>query len=461
MPKVAVIGAGIAGLAAAHQLRQMGIEPVVLEAGSRAGGVIASELIDGFLVERGPNSIQSHSPLISDLIDQLGIQDRVVRASEGARNRFIVRDGRPVAAPLSPLQLAGSELFGARAKLRLLREPFVAPGNPAIEESVADFIRRRLGGEFLDYGMNPFVGGVYAGDPERLSIRYAFPSLFRMEQESGSIIRGQIDRQRDASSATDTHRMFSFRGGLQELPLAMAASLGDAIRYDSPVQEVRPSNGSWTILTDRSDHFDAIIAAVPLYRLATLIGHFVSELSPFRDVSYPPLSVVALGYRKTAIRHPLDGFGMLIPEVERSFQILGTLFTSSIFPGRAPEGHVLLTSFVGGARRPELAGKSSDQLFDVVHADLSRLLGISDRPTFRHHVFWEHAIPQYTIGYGSVLRAADQLEEENPGVFVAGNFRNGISVGETAQSGHDAAVRCSTFLARGKNGTTLPDFSAV
>src|SRR5690606_31080310 len=259
-------------------------------------------------------------PLISDLIDQLGIQDRVVRCTDVARNRLTVLDGRPVAALLAPLRLAGYELFGARAKLRLLREPFVAPRNPAIEESVADFIRRRLGGEFLDYGMNPFVGGVYAGDPERLSIRYAFPSLFRMEQESGSIIRGQIDRQRDASSATDTHRMFSFRGGLQELPLAMAASLGAAIRYDSPVQEVRPSNGSWTILTDRSDHFDAIIAAVPLYRLATLNGHFVSELSPFRDVSYPPLSVVALGYRKTAIRHPLDGFGMLIPEVERSFR---------------------------------------------------------------------------------------------------------------------------------------------
>lgn len=443
MPSVAVIGAGIAGLSAAFKLKKGGFDPVVLEAKDRVGGVIATEQSDGFLVEHGPNSVQSHSGTLDELIQQVGLEPEKVHATSAARNRFIVRDGRPQAAPLSPMKLATSDLFGSAAKFRLLREPFVPPSDPAAEESVADFVRRRLGDEFLDYGMNPFLAGVYAGDPEKLSIRYALPELYNMEQESGSIVKGRMDRRGGAASAAETHRMYSFGKGLQQLPDAIGRELGSAVRTGSRIEKLAVEGNSWRI---GQDAFEAVVFAFPLHRLADTQLPHGADTKVLEDVVYPPLSVVAMGYRREDVGHALDGFGMLVPEVERAYRILGTLFTSSIFPGRAPANHVLLTSFVGGMRNPDQARRPSQALFEDVHGDLEQLLSIRGRPVFQRHVFWEKSIPQYNLGYGEVLNAIERLETSFPGLFMAGNYRGGISVGNAAESGSQAARRCAAYL---------------
>ncbi len=444
MSTVGVIGAGIAGLTAAYRLRSEGHEPVVLESEDRTGGVIRSEHANGFLVEHGPNSIQSNSPLLDELIERHDLEESVVRAGSAARNRYIVRDGRLEPAPLSPMKLVGSGLFGRRAKLRLLREPFVPPRRSNAEESVASFIRRRLGTEFLEYGMNPFIAGVYAGDPEQLSVRHALPALYEMEQTSGSIIKGQMDTRSGATSAAETHRMYSFAEGLERLPAAIASSLGSAVRTDAPVGHIAPEGHRWSI---NSERFDAVICTAPLHRFTDI--HIETDLDPaaLENVVYAPLSVVALGYHRADVQHSLDGFGMLVPEVEREISVLGTLFTSSIFPARAPEDHVLLTSFVGGMRHSEQAGWTDDELYSLVHADLKKLLSISSAPVFRRRIHWAQAIPQYNVGYGDVLSLIDRLEDDMPGFFMAGNFRRGISVGDAADSGDGAARRCTRFLA--------------
>ena len=441
-----VVGAGISGLSAAYSLQQAGFTVTVLERAADIGGVIRSERTAGYLLEHGPNSIQSSTPLLDRFIRELDLSPARVRASAAARVRYIVRNGRPVAAPVSPTALFTSSLFGASAKLRLMREPFVAAGDAHVDESVADFVRRRLGQEFLDYAMNPFVGGVYAGDPERLSVRHTFPSLVELEQKHGSIIKGQLEKRRDPTRITEAAGMFSFQEGIGQLMTALTGTLQD-VKTNHIVDAVEKSRESWVVsASGQTFRGRAVICTAPLHHLdaITLPGAVAKEL--LSSVEYPPLSVVHHAYRREDVGHPLEGFGMLIPDVEREFHILGTLFSSSIFPNRAPDDEVLLTTFVGGTRRPELAALAPDEMHRLVQTDLSHLLGIDGEPTFMRHTFCPHAIPQYRLGYDAVVDALERLEIELPGWFMAGNYRGGVSVGDTAQSGHDTAERCMSFL---------------
>lgn len=448
MLDVLVVGGGIAGLSAAYRLAKSGAEVVLLEALPRVGGVIRSEIRDGYLLEHGPNSIQARTPHLERLFAELGLDGERIEASEAARIRYIVKGGRPIAAPASPTGLFTSPLFGAGAKLRVMREPFVSPGNPHIDESVADFVRRRLGSAFLDYGMDPFVAGVYAGDPELLSMKHAFPSLVELEQKHGSIIKGQIEKRRDAATAAATSRMFSFKTGLETLPSALAAQIGD-IRTEHRVSRIDVADEGWIVRTASGEvKARAVVYTAPLHILDEMRLPRNVGVEMLAKVPYAPLSVVYHGFHRDDVQHPLDGFGMLVPGVEREFQILGTLFTSSIFPDRAPAGHVLLTTFVGGMRHPELAARPDSELFDIVRKDLTRLLGCRRNPVFERRVHWTHAIPQYQVGYSAVIDSIQRLEKSMPGWFMAGNYRSGVSVGESAACGEDAGRRCASFLHR-------------
>lgn len=441
-----VIGAGISGLCAAYRLQQSGRDVLVLERNTRVGGVIRSERTNGYLIEHGPNSIQSKTPLLQSLIRELNLSGAQIHASTAARVRYIVRRSKLVQAPTSPPALLTSKLFGTGAKLRVMREPFVPPGDPQDDESVADFIRRRLGEEVLNYAVNPFVAGVYAGDPESLSVKHTFPSLFDLEQTYGSILKGHVEKRRNATRLAETSRMFSFRDGVGQLIDALADRLPN-IETDHEVVAVARSKHGWTVSTPGGDfHARSVIFAAPLHATTKMSLPDRVPTNILSDVTYAPLSVVYQGYRRQDIRHSLDGFGVLVPEVERSVGILGSLFTSSIFPDRSPEGHVLLTTFVGGMRHPDQATGASESLHRDVRSDLNSLLGLRSEPTFLRHVFWPHAIPQYEIGYDAVIDAISRLETEMPGWFFAGSFRTGVSVGDSAQSGDDAGNRCHGFL---------------
>lgn len=464
--RVAVIGAGIAGLTAAFRLSLAGAEPVVFEAQAQTGGVIGTECIGGFLVEFGPTTIQAANPVLDVLIRDTGLEPDRLPASKTARKRYIVRDGKPVAAPGSPADLVTNSLFSARAQRRALREPLIPKSRPAAEESVADFARRRFGPEALDYGMDPLVAGVYGGDPKRLAIRHAFPSIWRMEQESGSIVRALLRGRKDKKSRM-AGGMFSFRKGLGQLPEALSDALGDRLRLSTPVRCLERQGGRWIVSGDRllggheqtawSESFDAVVYAAPLHALASIALPEGPSLEPLTNVVYAPLAVTAMGFRREHVGHPLDGFGMLVPGVERSIRILGTLFTSSIFSGissasstfqsdiaRAPAGHVLLTTIIGGMRNPALASLLEKEAHDLVLSDLRRLLNISGEPVFRWHTAWQRAVPQYNIGYGKTLAAMERLEAAWPGWFMAGNYRMGVSIADAAKSGEEAAKRvCS------------------
>jgi len=447
---VVVVGAGVSGLGVAHRLTRLGRRVVVLERAARVGGAIGSTREDDLLVERGPNSAMMTSPLIAALIDELGIADRRMDADPAASRRYILRGGSLRALPTSPPALLRTDLFSARAKLRLLREPITPRGPAAPGESVSAFVRRRLGGEFLDYAINPFVAGVFAGDPDRLEVASAFPKLHALEQRYGSLIRGQVagarERRRRADTAKNTATMFSFRDGMQTLTDALGAAAGDvrtgvevrSIATDGDLRRVGLADG-----TTVSAH--AVVIATHAEGTRPLVADFAPTLDDaLADIPYPPVTVVASEYRRSDVAHPLDGFGFLIPEREGR-EILGTVFSSSLFAGRARPDHVLLTTFVGGTRQPAMARRDEAAVNASVERELASILG-AGRPTRVVQTRWDRAIPQYTVGHAKRMAEVDAAERANPGVWFCANWRGGISVGDCVQNAERVATSVDAFL---------------
>jgi protoporphyrinogen/coproporphyrinogen III oxidase len=447
MKPVAIIGAGITGLTAAFYLKRKGFPVTVYEAGARAGGVIQSSRQNGFLAESGPNTILETSPKISKLIRDLNLESRRIYTNPNAKNRYVVRDKQPVAMPASPVGFLTTKIFSASAKLAVLREPFVPARRNDSDESVADFVMRRLNREFLDRAVDALVAGIYAGEPQKLSVRHALPRLFEQEQKHGSLIRGQIfgagDRKKSGEISRRNARMFSFDEGLQVLPDALAAQLGDSLKLNLPVTKIAQFENGWRVTTANGEvEFGAIIFCGTAFKLAELkIETQTSvDFSVFSEIRYPPVASVVLGFHREGLAHPLDGFGMLIPKIE-NFKILGTIFSSSLFPKRAPENFVTLTSYVGGERQPELASLPKDELVKLVCEDLRALLGVKGEPAFKNVALYPKAIPQYNVGYGKFKDLMSEIENKARGLFFAGSYRDGVSLGDSIVSGCNAAEK--------------------
>jgi len=452
MKSVAIIGAGITGLTAAFRLKERGVAVTVYEASDRAGGVIRSIRKDGFLAEFGPNTVLDTSPKITQLIADLGLASKKLATDPAADERYLVRDKKTVALPDSPLKFFKSKLFSTKTKLRLFAEPFIRRAPADLDEPLADFVLRRLGREFLDYAINPMVAGVYAGSPAKLSVKWAFPKLWAVEQRYGSLILGQFlgarERKRSGSVSKANAPKFSFEGGLGDLAEALRAKLEENIRFSSPVRRVVKNGERWSVAVEGAGEFehDAVILCAPAHKLAGLevIAGDKIDLSPLGEIVYPPVASVMLGYRRSEIAHPLDGFGMLIPEVEK-FNSLGVIFSSSLFPNRAPKGHVALTCYIGGMRAPELAAKSPETLCLMAHQDISTILGAAGGPVFKHVTIYDKAIPQYNVGYGRFKDLMTEAERRAPGLFFAGHYRDGISLGDSIVSGDDTALRIAAL----------------
>jgi oxygen-dependent protoporphyrinogen oxidase len=453
MKSVAIIGAGITGLTAAFRLQKENIPVTVYEASSRVGGPMRSVWRDGYLAECGPNSILETSPLISNLVKDVGLESRRVYCNPAAKKRFIVRNGKPIPAPDSPAAFFATPLFSAAAKFRLAGEPFVSRSLES-DETLASFVRRRLGQEFLDYAINPFVGGIYAGDPELLSVQQAFPKLNAVEQQYGSLILGQFlgarERKRRGEVSKQSAPMFSFDTGLETLPLAIAEKLSDSVRLNSPVNLLRKTDSGWEVGTDESlEEHSAVLVAVGAHQLARMRVEAESfpDLSPLEEVVYPPVASVTLGFRRLEVQAALDGFGVLVPQAE-NMNILGALFTSSLFPNRAPDRHVTITSYIGGARAPHLALQNRDALVDCVLNDLRKILGVTGAPTFEECFLFPEAIPQYNLGYGRFKKLMSEAEAAAPGLFISGNARCGISLSDSILAAHKGAENLENYLSR-------------
>ena len=456
MAAVAVVGAGVAGLTAAYRLKRLGIRVVVYETSERAGGVILTERRDGYLAELGPNSLTVGGGAAAEVLTQLGLDASRVEARPQARKRYIVRKSRLVALPTSPSQLLTTRLLSNGAKLAIFGEPMVEPGDSPMEESVATFVRRRFNQEVLDYVANPFVAGIFAGDPEQLSARHALPRLHDLEHTHGSVMKalGQMMRAgRAQPGAPAAPGLVSFAGGLQELPDALVRELRSEIRFKAPVTQVRRGPMGWTVSAayQASELYDGVVYTAPAHCAdeVELEVEGGDRLKTLTSITHPPVAVLALGFRREDVAHKLDGFGLLVPDVERR-NVLGVIFSSTIFPDRAAPGHELLTAFVGGVRNPDLANADLNTLTARVLDDLRLLLGVRGEPTFRAFHLWPKAIPQYTLSYGRFKEIMDDAERRNPGLGLTGSYRDGVALGEVIAAADQAARRLAAQIGTGE-----------
>ncbi len=443
---IAILGAGVTGLTAAHRLAQRGRRVRVFEAGERVGGAIGTTLVEGWLVEHGPNSLLASAPEVSALIDELGLASEVVAAAPATKNRYLVRRGRLVTAPMTLAAFATSPLFSLGAKIRILAETRLRPRVRSGDLSLAEFGRAHFGQEFVDYALDPFVGGVYAGDPQKLSARHAFPELWTMEQTHGSLLRGQRAKLHAAGAHGKAREIFSFRRGLQTLADALAARLPAGALSRSARLEALVPGAPWSVVwndgaTTHTEKFDAVLAALPAPALAQLRFGTLGErpLAALDAIEHPPVSSLFLGYRREQVAHPLDGFGLLAPALERR-TVLGILFSSTLFPGRAPAGHVALTAMIGGTRRPDLARLPAEKILAAIEPDLRELLGVTGAPVFHRHTFWPRAIPQYNLGHGQHFETMAAAERAHRGLFIGGQARDGIALPACIAAGERLAA---------------------
>jgi oxygen-dependent protoporphyrinogen oxidase len=445
-----IVGAGISGLSAAYELHRRGASLLVVESQAEPGGSMRSErTAEGFVLENGPNTVVSSSPALEQHFADLGIADeRIVADRRGAR-RYILLDGQLELIPTSPPAFLRSSLLSNTAKLRLLAEPLLPRANTP-DESVETFFTRRLGSEPARRLVDPFVSGVYAGNPKELSVKSTFPAIWEAEQEAGSVILGMIRRasrqKKQRSGPRKRSEMMSFRNGLATWPQAIVQALGsERVWFNSPASALQTDGQTWQLMVTRDGQEQTLTArrvvlAVPAHVAAKLVaGLDEVAAQALRGIPYPPMAVVHLGYRRADVAHPLDGFGMLCPSREGR-KILGTLWPSSLFEGRAPDDMVLTTSFVGGARMPEQANQDQEELIESVAAEQQAIVGARAEPVFAHVAHWSSAISQYLAGHTGRMDKLERLEAMFHGLHLIGNYRDGVSVEKCWHKGHDLGL---------------------
>ncbi len=437
--KIVVIGAGISGLTTAYLLSKKGFDVKIIEKRNVVGGSIESIIENGFLFDRGPNSALETTPVIGQLVHELELENELLYASRQSNKRYILRNNQLHALPMSPKGLIKTKLFSGRAKLRLMAEPFIGRSNDGYYQSLAEFVKRRLGQEFLDYAINPFVAGVYAGRPEELSVKSAFPKLYALEEKYGGLIIGTIrsirERKKRAEIAKQSAKMLSFKSGMIALPKAIEKYFANNILLSSEVISVDKTNSGFTVSylqngMSSSIECDAVISTIPSYAASSIFTKYDKEFKTHADaIYYPPVLVYYLVYNKKDIRQSLDGFGFLIPAKENK-SFLGALWSSVIFSDRTDDDKAAFTLFVGGSRNPDFVKEERTTLLAKVRKEFESLMGITANPAFTSERFWEKAIPQYNLGYVEHERFFDDFEKRNPGLYISGNFRGGISVGD-------------------------------
>ncbi len=452
--KITVLGAGISGLATSYWLHKEGFNITVLEARSESGGAMQTEFEDGFLIDYGPNSGLETTPLIKELVDEIGLKDEMIYANEEGNKRYILKNDKLHALPMNPPSFIKTKLFSSKAKFRLMAEPFISKSSDGYYQSIAEFVKRRLGQEFLDYAIDPFVSGVFAGDPNKLSVKSAFPKLYRLEELYGGLFKGMIkgakERKKSNEESKQSAKMFSFKNGMQSFPRAIADNLQNKIKFQCDVDKVLKENGKYKIAYKQNDELkeletDIVLSTIPSFKTANVFQDIDKNLSEhLNDLFYPPVMVLYVGYKKEQIKQPLDGFGFLIPSKEKK-SFLGAIWSSTIFVNRANHDSAAFTLFVGGARKPDILNSDKQELIDNVIEEFKSIMQIDEDPIFIKEKLWSRAIPQYNIGYIEHENYFEKFELENPGLFLSGNYRGGISVGDCVKNSEIVFNRIKNF----------------
>jgi oxygen-dependent protoporphyrinogen oxidase len=460
MGRVLIVGAGISGLALAYRLTQHDptLTVTVLEKNAHPGGTVQTLRSDGFVLEAGPNGFLDTQPSTLALCRDLGLGDRLIPASEeSSRNRYLFLDGRLKPLPNSFASFVKSDLLSWRGKLALFMERFRPPRHD-VDESVLAFARRRAGKE-IETLADALVTGIHAGDPALLSVGAAFPRLTAFERKHGSIFKGMAAaakrRRAEAKARGEPYRrpgkMWSFREGLGLLIDTLCQRLPSAPISGVDVTGLQKNaDGTWTVRAEGRDAWtaDAVVLACPAYRQAALLNELDRTLTEeVAGIPYNAVAVVALGYRRDDVTAPLDGFGYIAPQRERR-DLLGVQWCSSIFPGRAPEGSVLLRAMAGGWNRPDVLGWDDDRLLQAMRAELRLALGIDVAPIFQEIVRWPRAIPQYHLGHLDRLRRIEARLAAHPGLFLAGNAYHGVALNDCTEQSARLAEAVAQYLRR-------------
>lgn len=455
-----VVGGGISGLSCAFALRGAGLDAVLLEAAPRPGGVIRSECRDGWLFEHGPQSFTATAPLM-DLIREIGLQSAVTPADSRAP-RFVLVNGSLVPVPLSPPAFFSSCLLGWRTKLSLLGDLFSRSRPPEPDESIAAFIRRKFTPELLERLVGPFVSGIYAGDPERLSLRSSFPLLHAAEKAKGSLIRGMFAVSKAEKAARprkgprERPALISFRDGNEALPQALGRHLGGALWLSAELRRIEhtPSLArrfSLRVLRGEREETlscDHLILATPPGRASDLLASLDPKFGQLLGgIEFAPIAVVSLGYQVRQIAREMTGFGFLVPR-SAGLRLLGSVWNSSLFPGRAPEGCVLFANFLGGASDPAIASLPPHALVEIARREIAPILRIQGEPVFSEVRAYEHAIPQYNLGHSARLVAIESLRAKFPGLWLAGSYWKGPAVYSCAEYGLETAAAVASAANR-------------
>ena len=472
MKRIVIIGGGISGLAAAHRLTELAkanqtpLEIILLEANDRLGGTIQTEHRDGFLLERGPDSFISEKPEAVALSQRLGIESRLIQTNEQYRRSFIVRNGRLRKVPegfqlLAPSRLwpfIATDIFSLPGKLRMAGDLFLprARANGSDDESLASFVTRRLGKEALERMAQPMVGGIYTADPNKLSLRATLPRFLEMEREHRSIILAMFRRpwaNKPSGVSGARYSLFlSFDDGMKVLIDQLTRRILEAgvevklkAKVGSLNLEPNASKGlnSWTVTTTAGEAVpaDAVCLALPGYAAASLVRPINTRLAERLDqIEYASTATINFGYRRADIRHPLDGFGFVVPIIEKR-SLIACTFSSVKFARRAPEDHVLLRAFVGGALQPQMFELDEADMIRMVKADLNHLLGISGEPMFVQTAKWFRSMPQYEVGHLQKVTAIEDELEKIPTLSLAGNSYRGAGIADCIRNGEFAAEK--------------------
>jgi oxygen-dependent protoporphyrinogen oxidase len=457
-----VIGGGISGLAAAHRLLELSSSSRVtlIEASPRLGGTIRTDQREGFLLERGPDSFISEKPEAVALAKRLGLESRLIETKSDFRRSFIVRNGRLRPVPEGFQLLAPSriwpflitDIFSLGGKARMAADLFLPrrTTNGVSDESLSSFVRRRLGREALERMAQPMVGGIYTADPETLSLRATLPRFLDMERDHRSLILAMLRKARSQASGTSGARyslFLSFDEGMEVLVKTLANAIARCdIRLGTLVDTIE-HNSRWKIKTNREETIeaDAICLAVPAYIAARLLSSTNQTLATqLKQIKYASTATINFAYRRAAIQHPLDGFGFVVPFIEKR-SLIACTFSSVKFSGRAPEDHVLLRAFVGGALQPEMFDLDEAEMLARVEADLRELLGIGEKPLFAEVAKWQNSMPQYEVGHLDRVQAIENELQQTPGLSLAGNAYRGAGIPDCIRSGEAAAEKLFNY----------------
>ncbi|AWM32969.1 protoporphyrinogen oxidase [Hymenobacter nivis] len=433
--KIALLGGGLAGLTCAWYLQQAGVAYDLFEADARPGGNLLSlNQPEGYLLEAGPNSLQL-SPELAELFDELGLTDQVQDTAAVGQRRYVLRGGSYRELPGSPPALLASSFFSLKGKWRLLREFLKPAGAPNPDETVAAFFTRRFGSEIVDYAVNPFVAGIYAGDPAQLLLRHTFPQLAALEQAHGSVLRGLAK----AGKGVGRRRVVTLQGGVQVLTDALAARLTHC-HPGAPIAELaRAPDGAYSFQAGGATQgpYTHLVLALPAYAAAPLLaGLFPAAAAALAAVHYPPMAVVYSAYERAAVAHPLEGFGALHPKAEGAYAA-GSLWTSSLYPGRVPAGQVLFTTFVGGTQYEAAAQQPEADQKAAVHTELARFYGIAGAPTWQGRYYWPRSIPQFDAAIGPARASVEALRAD--GIVAVANWQAGVGVPDVVRHARTTA----------------------